>query len=155
MNSRTALGIFTLVITIMILSVAASAATEQVLYTITNRNFAFPVSALIWDQAGNLYGVSSGGVFEMSPLLTTVRMSAFESAPRMSVNWKSRLSVGLPGFVLAFINAAWVLPGAKHAQSPLLYVVVIGGACIGLPLGIAIGCITGQLPVRGERNHRR
>jgi len=70
----------------------------------------------------------------------------------MTVNWKSRLSVGVPGFVLAFINAAWVLPGAKHAQSPVLYVVVIGVPCIGLPLAMAIGCITGQLRVRGERN---
>ena len=81
MNSRTALGVFTVVVATMSLSVAACAATEQVLYTITNRNFAFPTSTLIWDPAGNLYGVSSGGVFEMSPSGSSIMVQMLHEIP--------------------------------------------------------------------------
>ena len=50
---------------------------------------------------------------------------------------------------------AFFLPGAKDAQSPILYVLVIGGLFVGVPVAIGIGCLTGHLPVRGERNDRR
>jgi hypothetical protein len=74
----------------------------------------------------------------------------------MRVDLKSRrVQVGISGIVFAIVCAALVLPGAKNAQSPVLYVVLFGGLFVGLPLAMAIGCLTGHLPVRGERNRRR
>jgi hypothetical protein len=63
--------------------------------------------------------------------------------------------VGTLGVAFALVCAAVVLPGARQAQSPILYVVVIGGACVGLPLALAIGCLTGHVPIRGGRNPKR
>jgi hypothetical protein len=63
--------------------------------------------------------------------------------------------MSIVGIVLSIACALIVLPGAKHAQSPVLYIVLFGGLFVGVPLAISIGCLTGYLPVRGERTRRR
>jgi hypothetical protein len=52
------------------------------------------------------------------------------------------------------VSAALILPGVKQSQSPLLYVLLLGGLCVGVPLAMAIGVLTGHIPVRGERKDR-
>jgi uncharacterized membrane protein YedE/YeeE len=74
----------------------------------------------------------------------------------MKIDLKSpRVRTGVLGIVFSALMAAVVLPHARQAQSPVLSVIIFGGLSVGLPLGLAIGCLTGHLPVRGERNRRR
>jgi hypothetical protein len=51
-----------------------------------------------------------------------------------------RTSVGLFFIGLAVVGAIFVLPGAKEAQSPFLYICIFGGLSVGIPaaLGIAV-----------------
>lgn len=74
----------------------------------------------------------------------------------MKIDLKSRrVQVGVLGIVFSLVCAWIVLPGARRAQSPTLYVIIFGGLSVGLPLAMAIGCLTGHLPVRGERKRQR
>jgi hypothetical protein len=74
----------------------------------------------------------------------------------MKIDLKSRrVQVGILGIVFFIVCGAVVLPGAKEAWSRVLHVVIFGGLSVGLPLAMAIGCLTGLLPVRGERNRKR
>jgi hypothetical protein len=49
-------------------------------------------------------------------------------------------SVGLSFIGFAFLAAALILPGARGAQSPILYLCIFGGLFVGIPaaLGIAV-----------------
>jgi hypothetical protein len=49
-------------------------------------------------------------------------------------------SVGLFFIGFALLAAALILPGAKGAQSPILYICIFGGLFVGIPaaLGIAV-----------------
>lgn len=67
----------------------------------------------------------------------------------------SRMPVGILGIVFSAVCAVVVLTGAKNAQYPLLYLLIFGGLFVGLPLAMAIGCLAGHLPVRGEKNRPR
>jgi uncharacterized repeat protein (TIGR03803 family) len=53
------------------LSPGAAGWTETVLYNFCSQanctDGAYPLSGLLWDQSGNLYGASDGSVFELSP----------------------------------------------------------------------------------------
>jgi uncharacterized membrane protein YedE/YeeE len=74
----------------------------------------------------------------------------------MKMDLKSpRMRTGVLGIVFSADMAAVVLPHARESQSPFLFVIIFGGLSVGLPLGMAIGCVTGHMPVRGERNRRR
>ena len=74
----------------------------------------------------------------------------------MKIEWKSsRVQVGVLGILFSIVCAVLVLPGAKHAQSPVLYLLIFGGLFVGVPLAMAIGCLTGHLPVPGDRNRPR
>jgi hypothetical protein len=64
-----------------------------------------------------------------------------ESASAMKVTGKPvATSVGVFFIAFAAVCAVLLLPGARHAQSPALYISLLGGIFIGLPgvLGIAI-----------------
>lgn len=63
--------------------------------------------------------------------------------------------MGILGIIFAMLNGAIVLTWARNAGSPALFVLVFGGLAVGIPLAMAIGCLSGHLPVRGERNPRR
>ena len=70
----------------------------------------------------------------------------------MKIDLRSpRTKTGIGGIVFSVIMAAVVLPHASQARSPVLFVIIFGGLAVGLPLGMGIGCLTGHLPVRGER----
>ena len=58
-------------------------------------------------------------------------------------------SVGISFIAFALLAAALVLPGAKGAQSPILYVCIIGGLFIGIPAALGIGVV---LENRRKRN---
>jgi hypothetical protein len=74
----------------------------------------------------------------------------------MKIHLKSRRAqVGILGIVFSLVCAVIVLPGAKSAQAPFLYLLIFGGLFVGVPLAMAIGCLTGHLPVRGEKNRPR
>jgi uncharacterized membrane protein YedE/YeeE len=74
----------------------------------------------------------------------------------MKIDLKSqRVQTDILGIVFSMIMAAVVLPHARQAQSPVLFVIIFGGLSVGLPLGMAIGCLTGHLPVGGERKRRQ
>ena len=73
----------------------------------------------------------------------------------MKTDLKSpRLQTGILFIVFSVVMAAVVLPQARQAQSPVLFVIIFGGLSSGLPLAMGIGCLTGHLPVRGERKRR-
>jgi len=74
----------------------------------------------------------------------------------MNIDLKSsRVREGLFGIVFSVLCGVIILPGTRDAQSPILYVVIFGGLFVVIPLVMAIGCLTGRLPVRGEQNHKR
>lgn len=52
-----------------------------------------------------------------------------------------RTSVGIFCIVFAVVAAAVVLPGAKEAQSPLLYILLFGGLSVGIPGALGIGVV--------------
>jgi len=50
-------------------------------------------------------------------------------------------SVGLFFIGLALFDAVDILPGARGAQSPLLYVCTLGGLFVGIPAALGIGIV--------------
>ena len=58
-------------------------------------------------------------------------------------------SVGVFFIGFAFLAAVLVLPGAKEAQSPVLYVCTLGGLFVGIPAALGIGVV---LENRRKRN---
>jgi len=52
-----------------------------------------------------------------------------------------RTSVGLFFIGIAFVSAISILPGAKSAQSPFLYVCILGGLFVGIPAALGIGIV--------------
>ena len=53
-------------------------------------------------------------------------------------------SVGAGFLVLAILAAVLILPDAKNSQSPLLYVVILGGLFVGIPAILGIAVIRGN-----------
>jgi len=58
-------------------------------------------------------------------------------------------SVGVFFIGFAFLAAVFVLPGAKEAQSPVLYVCTFAGLFVGIPAALGIGVV---LENRRKRN---
>lgn len=58
-------------------------------------------------------------------------------------------SLGVFCIAFALVAAALVLPGAKTAQSPLLYICIFGGLAVGIPAALGIGVV---LENRRKRN---
>lgn len=52
-----------------------------------------------------------------------------------------RTSVGLFFIGIAIVSAISILPGAKSAQSPFLYVCILGGLFVGIPAALGIGIV--------------
>jgi hypothetical protein len=50
-------------------------------------------------------------------------------------------SVGVFFIGLALVAAALVLPDAKGAQSPVLYICIFGGLSVGIPAALGIGIL--------------
>jgi len=50
-------------------------------------------------------------------------------------------SVGLFFIGLALIAAGFIFPGAKGAQSPILYICIFGGLFVGIPAALGIGVV--------------
>jgi len=50
-------------------------------------------------------------------------------------------SVGVFFIAFALVAAALLLPGAKSAQSPVLYVCIFGGLFVGIPAVLGIGVV--------------
>jgi predicted membrane-bound mannosyltransferase len=50
-------------------------------------------------------------------------------------------SVGIFSIGFALLAAALIFPGAKEAQSPILYVCIFGGLFVGIPAAIGIGVV--------------
>jgi hypothetical protein len=59
-----------------------------------------------------------------------------------------RTSVGLFFIGLAVVAAISILPGAKGAQSPFLYVCILGGLFVGIPAALGIGIVLENRPKR-------
>ena len=59
-----------------------------------------------------------------------------------------RTSVGLFFIAFAVIAAIFVLPGAKGARSPFLYICIAGGLFVGIPAALGIAVV---LENRGKR----
>jgi hypothetical protein len=57
-------------------------------------------------------------------------------------------SVGVFFIAFALVAAALVLPGAKAAQSPVLYVCIFGGLFVGIPGVLGIGVVLENLRKR-------
>jgi hypothetical protein len=49
--------------------------------------------------------------------------------------------VGVSFIALALVIGAVALPDAKEAQSPILYVCVLGGLFVGIPAALGIGIV--------------
>jgi hypothetical protein len=52
-----------------------------------------------------------------------------------------RTSLGIWFIGLAILDAILILPSAKEAQSPFLYVCIVGGLFVGIPAALAIGVV--------------
>lgn len=52
-----------------------------------------------------------------------------------------RTSVGIFFIVFAVVAASVLLPGAKEAQSPLLYICLLGGLFVGVSGALGIGVV--------------
>ncbi len=63
-----------------------------------------------------------------------------------------RTSVGIYFLLFAIIAGIVALPDARHSQSPLLYVIVLGGLFVAIPATIGIAIILENR--RGERQGR-
>jgi hypothetical protein len=50
-------------------------------------------------------------------------------------------SVGIFFIGFALLAAAFIFPGAKGAQSPVLYVFIFGGLLVGVPAALGIGVV--------------
>jgi len=50
-------------------------------------------------------------------------------------------SVGIFFIGFAVLAAAFIFPGAKGAQSPILYVCIFGGLFVGIPAALGIGVV--------------
>lgn len=79
-----AFGVFTLAV-IVILPIASWAVSEQVLHVFGQEAYGSPSSTLIFDPAGNLYGVSAGAVFELSPSGAGVQFQVLAFLPAGSI----------------------------------------------------------------------
>jgi predicted membrane-bound mannosyltransferase len=53
-------------------------------------------------------------------------------------------SVGIFFIGFAFLAAALIFPGAKEAQSPILYICIFGGLFVGIPAALGIGVVVGN-----------
>jgi hypothetical protein len=51
------------------------------------------------------------------------------------------ISVGIFFIGFALLAAAFIFPGAKGAQSPILYVCIFGGLFVGIPAALGIGIV--------------
>jgi len=91
------------------------------------------------------------GVNECKRLISPIGPeSAYNLTFAMKVTGKPiPTSVGIFFIAFALLEAALVLPGAKGAQSPILYVCIIGGLFIGTPAALGIGVV---LENRRKRN---
>jgi hypothetical protein len=50
-------------------------------------------------------------------------------------------SVGIFFIGFALLAAGFIFPGAKAAQSPVLYVCIFGGLFVGIPAALGIGVV--------------
>jgi predicted membrane-bound mannosyltransferase len=50
-------------------------------------------------------------------------------------------SVGIFFIGFALLAAAFIFPGTKEAQSPILYVCIFGGLFVGIPAALGIGVV--------------
>lgn len=57
-------------------------------------------------------------------------------------------SVGVFFIAYALVAAVLILPGAKGAQSPVLYVCIFGGLFVGIPAAVGIGVVFENLRKR-------
>jgi hypothetical protein len=80
---------------------------------------------------------------------------SYDLAMKIDLKSPGRVGTGIVQIVFWVVMAAIFLPHARQAQSPVLYLIIVGGLLVGLPLAMVIGFLTGQLPLRGERKHRR
>jgi hypothetical protein len=62
-----------------------------------------------------------------------------------------KLSLGVFFVGLAIVTAIFLLPGAKHSASAVLYVLVLGGLFVGVPAALGIFIIIHQLQLRNDR----
>jgi hypothetical protein len=63
------------------------------------------------------------------------------------------LDVGIWFVGFGLLGAVLVLPGAKAAASPALFVIIFGGLFIGVPIALGVGVISEHLRDRRKAGH--
>ncbi len=63
------------------------------------------------------------------------------------------LDLGLSSIAFALLAGIVVLPGAKAAASPTLYVIIFGGLFVGVPAALGVGIVSEHLRDRSKTRH--
>jgi hypothetical protein len=66
-----------------------------------------------------------------------------------------RLSVGLSSIGIAVLAGIAMLPGAEGSASPILYVIILGGLCVGVPGALGVAIVSEHLRRRAKHIHRK
>ena len=64
------------------------------------------------------------------------------------------LDLGLFAIGLSLLTAGMVLPGAKDAASPTLYLICFGGLFVGIPAALGVGIVFEYLRDRNKTRRR-